>query len=79
MGQPNEEKRLIFPLRAELRRELTAVNDADFSKQVAYPDWDPLLSGDVTMERLFRYVKVQFDAHAEQIRASVGQLPPASG
>ena len=40
--------------------------------QVADPDWDPFLSGDVTLERLFRYIKVHFDSHAEQIRLIVG-------
>ena len=58
---------------------LAAVDDADFGKHVSYPDWDPLLSGDVTLERLFRYVKVHFDAHAGQIRAISNQPGPGDG
>ena len=33
-----------------------------------YPDWDPLLSGEVTLERLCRHVKVHFDVHANEIQ-----------
>jgi hypothetical protein len=46
---------------------LAEVDDADFEKKLYYPDWDPLLSGEVTLERLFHYVRVHFDSHAEQI------------
>ena len=46
---------------------LAEVDDADFEKKLYYPDWDPLLSGEVTLERLFHYVRVHFDSHVEQI------------
>jgi len=46
---------------------LGEVKETDFKKKLNYPDWDPLLSGEVTLERLFRYVKVHFDAHAAEI------------
>lgn len=53
---------------------LDGVADTDFGKRLHYPDWDPLLSGDVTLERLFHYVKVHFDAHAVQIRRILDQV-----
>jgi len=49
-------------------KTLHEVKDSDFGKKVNYPNWDPLLSGEVTLERLFEYVKVHFDSHAEEIR-----------
>jgi hypothetical protein len=52
-------------------RALDAVSDPDFEKQLYYPDWDPLLSGEVTLERLFHYVKAHFDSHAGRIRQIV--------
>lgn len=48
-------------------KALDEVKEADFEKKLNYPDWDPLLSGEVTLERLFRYVKVHFDSHAAEI------------
>ena len=54
-------------------KALAEVNDDEFSKKVDYPDWDPLLSGEVTLERLFHYKKVHFDSHAGQIRKIVDQ------
>ncbi|MEZ4770639.1 MAG: DinB family protein [Caldilineales bacterium] len=52
-------------------RALAETDDADFQLRVHYPDWDPLLSGDVTLERLFHYVKAHFDSHAGQLRQTV--------
>jgi hypothetical protein len=49
-------------------KALDEVKEADFEKKLNYPDWDPLLSGEVTLERLFHYVKLHFEAHTEQIR-----------
>lgn len=49
-------------------KSLEALQETDFSKAVQYPGYDPLLSGVVTVERLYRYVKIHFDAHAGQIR-----------
>ena len=48
-------------------RALDSVADADFSRALVYPDWDPMLSGVVTLEALFQYVKRHFDAHAAEI------------
>jgi len=45
-------------------KALEEVKDSDFGKKVNYPDWDPLLSGEVTLERLFGYVMVHLlDIH----------------
>ena len=52
-------------------KALKEVKDSDFGRKVNYPDWDPLLSGEVTLERLFGYVKVHFDSHAEEIRKRI--------
>jgi hypothetical protein len=52
-------------------KALDEVEDSNFEKKLNYPDWDPLLSGEVTLERLFRYVKVHFDSHAAEIRKSL--------
>ena len=49
-------------------KALAEVTDADFEKKLQYPDWDPMLSGEVTLERLFHYIKRHFDSHAEQLR-----------
>lgn len=54
-------------------KALDEVDDSDFKKKLNYPDWDPLLSGEVTLERLFRYVKVHFDSHAAEIRKRIPQ------
>lgn len=38
-----------------------------------YPGYDPLLGGEVTLERLFRYIKLHFEAHAVQIRKRLAE------
>jgi hypothetical protein len=48
-------------------RALETLDEADFARSMPYPDWDPLLTGDVTMAVLFGYIKRHFDSHAEQI------------
>ena len=53
---------------------LQNVPDADFAKKLQYPDWDPLLTGEVTLSRLFHYIKIHFDSHASQIRQIVAQM-----
>lgn len=52
-------------------KALDEVEEADFEKKLNYPDWDPLLSGEVTLERLFHYVRAHFDVHAAEIRRRV--------
>ena len=55
---------------------LESVSEEELDKSVRYPDWDPLLAGEVTVERLFHYVKIHFDVHAEQIRAVMADGRP---
>ncbi|MBN2392864.1 MAG: DinB family protein [Anaerolineae bacterium] len=50
---------------------LDAVADEDFEKSMHYPDWDPLLSGQVTLERLFHYVSAHFNWHAAQVEGAL--------
>lgn len=46
---------------------LDELNADDLSRSMPYPDWDPLLSGEVSMEYLFGYIRRHFDSHAAQI------------
>jgi len=49
-------------------KSLESLQETDFQTSLSYPGYDPLLSGTVTVERLFRYIKLHFDHHAAQIR-----------
>jgi hypothetical protein len=55
-------------------KALAEVDDMDFEKSFVYPDWDPLLTGEVTLEKLFHYVKAHFDSHAQQLTLIIGNL-----
>ena len=46
---------------------LEAVSDNDFQKTLTIPEMDPLLSGQVTIEDIFHYVKKHFYAYRGQI------------
>ena len=59
-----EEYDNTFALVLEL---LDAVCDDDFEKKLTLPDIDPLLSGQVTIENIFHYVKNHFYAYRDQI------------
>lgn len=48
-------------------RALASVPATDFNKHLDYPLWDPLLTGEVTVEYLFGYIKRHFDSHAAQV------------
>ncbi|MBN1438757.1 MAG: DinB family protein [Anaerolineales bacterium] len=50
---------------------LDSLSEMDLAKRLPYPDWDPLLTGEVSMEYLFGYVKRHFDSHAAQIRRAL--------
>jgi hypothetical protein len=50
---------------------LSNISEEEFQKSLEYPDWDPLLSGTVTTERLFHYIKAHFDSHERQIRRAL--------
>jgi DinB superfamily len=47
---------------------LENLNEDDFSKSLEYPNYDELLTGVVTVEKLYRYITIHFRVHAEQIR-----------
>ena len=46
---------------------LDTVSDNDFGKTLTIPEIDPLLSGPVTIEDIFHYVKKHFHAYRGQI------------
>jgi uncharacterized damage-inducible protein DinB len=52
-------------------KALDGVTEAQLAMSLIYPDWDPLLAGEVTLERLFHYVRDHFEQHAAQIRGLV--------
>lgn len=47
------------------------LDEAALQQRVHYPDWDPLLAGDVTLAYLFGYIKRHFDSHAADIHAAL--------
>lgn len=47
---------------------LDTIQEEEWHLGKEYPDWDPMLSGYVTLERLFRYLTLHFEVHAEQVR-----------
>jgi hypothetical protein len=56
-----------------LLTSLKGIRNADFDKSIHYPDsFVKELAGIVTVERLFRYIKLHFEIHASQIRESLG-------
>lgn len=53
---------------AGLMSSLKRIRDDEFQKSVVYPtSFVSELAGEVTVERLFHYVKGHFDVHADQI------------
>lgn len=57
---------------AQTIKALESVNDNEWNFGVEYPDWDPMLSGFVTLETLFHYIRRHFDAHEKDIRLALG-------
>ena len=55
-------------------KALDSLQESDFQTTVWYPGYDPQLSGVVTVERLFHYIKLHFDSHAGQIRERLGGI-----
>jgi hypothetical protein len=54
---------------AGLMASLRSMREADFRKSIRYPDsFVTELAGVVTVERLFRYIKLHYEIHAGQIR-----------
>jgi hypothetical protein len=56
----------------ETVKALESVKDDEWSLGVEYPDWDPMLSGFITLETLFHYIKRHFDSHEKDIRSALG-------
>lgn len=50
---------------------LDSLSEEDFSRSQPYPDWDPLLSGEVSMKYLFGYIKRHFNSHKVQIQSAI--------
>lgn len=50
---------------------LESIKDEEWNFGVDYPDWDPMLSGFVTIERLFHYIRLHFETHAEEVRSVI--------
>jgi hypothetical protein len=46
---------------------LDSIQEEEWDLGVQYPDWDPMLSGFVTIERLFHYIRQHFNAHTEEV------------
>jgi hypothetical protein len=53
-------------------KSLDSVKHDEWGTGVEYPDWDPMLSGYVTLERLFHYLRLHFDSHEKDIRLALG-------
>jgi hypothetical protein len=63
---------------ANALRVLETIQDEEWSLGREYPDWDPMLSGYVTLERLFRYLAIHFKVHEEQVRQGLVVTAPIS-
>jgi hypothetical protein len=53
-------------------KALDTIQDGEWEKGADYPDWDPMLSGFVSLERLFQYISLHFEAHTQEIEAALG-------
>jgi len=57
---------------AGLTSDLKRLQEADLSRSVYVPaDLEIIISGDVSIERLFRHVMIHFEAHLEQIMGTM--------
>jgi hypothetical protein len=52
---------------------LAKLEEADLARTAVYPGWDPLLAGEVSLERLFHYVCDHFETHEAELRDRVGR------
>jgi hypothetical protein len=52
-------------------KALESIRDDEWEKGVKYPDWDPMLNGYVTLERLFQYIGLHFESHAGDIKGAL--------
>ena len=57
---------------AGLMSSLNRLNEQDFARSVTYPpEFVSELAGEVSIERLFRYVTLHFEVHEGQIRKAI--------
>lgn len=49
-------------------RALENLNEEDFGRSLKYPDYDEMLAGIVSVEKLYGYITIHFKVHEEQIR-----------
>ena len=54
---------------ASILKVFDSLPDSEFACRMTYPDWDPLLTGEISLAYLFGYIKRHFDSHASQIRS----------
>jgi hypothetical protein len=59
---------------ARALQALDPLSDMDLQKSLRYPGYDSMLAGDVTVERLFRYIRMHFESHEQQIREISGRI-----
>jgi hypothetical protein len=60
---------------ARLVSTLKQMQESDLQKSAKYPpEFVSELAGEVTIERLFRYVREHFDIHAKQISEKPGEI-----
>ena len=52
-------------------RVLNSLSENDLEQGITYPNWDPYLSGEVSLAYLFGYIKRHFETHAEQLQPIV--------
>jgi len=53
---------------ARTLQALESIRDDEWQIGVNYPDWDPMLSESVNLERLFHNISLHFNVHAREIR-----------
>ena len=74
-GGRNATKKMLAESYAEAHQHtlkaLESVRDDEWDKGVKYPDWDPMLSGYVTLERLFQYISLHFESHAGEVKGAL--------
>lgn len=55
----------------QILKTFNSLSENDLQKSVHYPDWDPLLAGNVTLAYLFGYIKRHFESHAADIAQTI--------
>jgi hypothetical protein len=55
-----------------LMSSLNRLHEQDFARSAVYPEvFVSELAGEVSIERLFRYIKLHFEVHAAQIQKAI--------